>query len=222
MIILFVYFSAGIANDVILARSFFNKYNVLTVSGDDAFSLNRILLNGKILKQTNDDWTNVLPVPNSLQYVLLTSSYSKGRSVQCGDSVIPKRVEAVNLGENEWCITNDGKSFVSVASAQYYPYDMANTVYESCLKSGYYESADGGAGFNSCAERGLFLNEKQIASTKESFKINEISNINQLKHASTFNYYPSKRLGNSIVYTTTEGTYLYDIEIGSTKQLTDN
>jgi hypothetical protein len=217
-----VYLGVGVAKDKIAANSFFNKFDVLTVSGEGMFSYNKILLNGKVVKETKEDWTNVLPVPNSLQYVLLTSSYSKGHSIQCGNATIPKRVEAANLGENEWCITNNGKDFVSVASAQYYPYDTTSTVYETCLKSGYYEGVNGGQGFNSCAERGLFLNDKQIASTKEKIGTNYLTNKSRLEDASTFNYSPSKRLGNTIIYSTTDGTFAYDTTTEKTTQLADN
>lgn len=217
-----VYLAIGVAKDKLAANSFFNKFDVLTVSGTDTFSYNKVLLNGKVIKETKDEWTNVLPVPNSLQYVLLTSSYSKGHAIQCGNTSIPKRVEAANLGENEWCITNNGNDYVSVASAQYYPYDTKNTVYETCLKSGYYEGVNGGQGFNSCAERGLFLNDKQIATTKEGMETNYFTNKSRLADASSFNYYPSKQLGNSIIYSTTHGTYAYNIDNEKTNQLADN
>lgn len=220
--IVLVYQSVDMVRDKIAASSFFNKYDVLTVTGEDTFSNTKILLNGKVIEETNDEWTNVLPVPNSLQYVLMTSSYSKGHDIKCGDKTIPKRVEAANIGENEWCITNNGKDYVSIASAQFYPYDTTNTVYETCLKSAYYEGINEGRGFNSCAERGLFLNDKQIATTKEEIGVNYLTQKSRLEDASSFNYYPSKRLGNSIVYSTTKGTYAYDITSEETTQLTDN
>jgi hypothetical protein len=37
--------------------------------------------------------------------------------------------------------------------------------------------------------------------------------------ASTFNYYPSKKIGSQIIYTTLKGTYAYDVNTKKTKQL---
>lgn len=217
-----IYFGFDLAKSKIVANNFFQKYDVLTASGDDIFSYNEIKLNGKTIENTNDDWTNVLSIPESLKYILLTSSYSKGHDIKCGDTTIPKRVEVSNLGENEWCIKHNEKELVSMTSAQYFHYDANDIVYENCLKSGYYEGVDGGMGFNSCAERGLFLNDKKIATTKEKIGINYLTNKSRLEDASSFNYYPSKKLGSQIIYSTEDGTYAYDTNNQTTKQLSNN
>lgn len=214
-----VYFSLDFIRGKIIANSFFQKYDVLTVLGDDIFSSKEVQLNGKTIEKTTDGWTNVLPIPQSLKYVLLTSSYSKGHDIKCGDITIPKRVEASNLGENEWCIKHNGKELVSMTSAQYFHYDTNDIVYETCLKSGYYEGVDGGRGFNSCAERGLFLNDKQIAVTKEKMGLNYLTNKKILDDASSFNYHPSKKMGSSIIFSTADGTYSYDTTSNKLKQL---
>lgn len=217
-----VYLGFNFVKDKIIANNFFQKYDVLTVVGDDIFSDKEIQLNGKTIEKTEEGWTNVLPVPNSLNYILLTSSYSKGHDIKCGNTTIPKRVEVSNLGENEWCVKHNGKEIIAVSSAQYYHYDENDIVYERCLKSGYYEGVDGGMGYNACAEMGLFLNDKQIATTKEKTGINHLTGKQRLEDASSFNYHPSKKIGSSIIYSTTDGTYAYDIANQTTKQLSDN
>lgn len=190
--------------------------------GDDIFSDKEVQLNGKTIEKTNEGWTNVLPVPNSLDYILLTSSYSKGHDIKCGDTTIPKRVEVSNLGENEWCIKHNDKEIVSVSSPLYFHYDDSNIVYETCLKNGYYEGVDGGMGYNACAEMGLFLNGKQIATTKEQIGKNYLTGATRLEDASSFNYLPSKKIGSSIIYSTSDGTYSYDTTNETTHRLSNN
>ena len=222
LILCAVYFSFDFVKSKIIAGSFFQKYNVLTVLGDSIFSSKQIQLNGKTIEKTSDGWTNVLPVPQSLKYILLTSSYSKGHDIKCSETTIPKRVESSNLGENEWCVKHNGKEFVSMTSAQYFHYDVDDIIYETCLKNGYYEGVDGGRGFNSCAERGLFLNDKQIAVTKEKMTVNYLTNKKMLSDASSFDYHPSKKIGTSIIYSTEDGAYSYDTSNKSTKRLSNN
>lgn len=212
VIVIIAYFGMHYIKEKIVIHQFFNEYNVLSVVGDNNIDNKSVAINGKIVQKNKDGWTNVLAIPNSLKYLTLTSSYSKSKDIECGDTVIPKKVEQFYDGENEWCISNNGKEMVGISSAQFYPYDENNTVYESCLKDGYYEAIDGKSGYNSCAERGLFLNKKQIATTKEKMGLNYQSNTLDLQEASSFNYYPSKKLGSSIFYTTEDAeTYSYDI-----------
>lgn len=211
-----IYIAFSFIKNTVVKNGFFDKYSVLTVSGDDTFSYNKILLNGKVVEKTKEDWTNVLPIPGTLQYVLMTSSYSKGHDIQCGNTTIPKKVEQFYDSENAWCVEHNGKYLVSITPTQYYYYDADNIVYEQCLQSGYYESFDEGKGFNGCAERGLFLNEKQIATTKEKVGINDLTKKTRLEDSLSFNFHPSKKLGDSIIYSTSESTYAYNILSGKT------
>lgn len=217
-----LYSGFNLLKDKIATNSFFQRFNVLTVTGSDMFAYDAIALNGKIIEKSKDGWTNVLAIPNSLKYITTTSSYSQGHNIQCGDTNIPKRVEVMNMGENEWCINHNGKNIAAISSPRYYYYSDNEIVYEKCLKGGYYEGINEGRGFNGCAENGLFLNDKQIATTKEHMAINLTSRKNRLEGASSFNYHPSKKIGNSIVYSTEGGTYTYGIDSGETKQLTNN
>lgn len=222
-VVLIFYFCSGYVKSFYTVRSFYTKYDVLTVEGDNLFSLKKIQLNGNTVEGNEEGWTNVLPVPNTLKYVLLTSSYSKGRTIQCGNISISKRVEDINLGENEWCIKHNGKYISAISSTQYYYYDENNIVYETCLKSGYYQqSNDKTRSYNGCAERALFFNDKQIAVEKEKMEFNRISGKYELNSASSFNFEPSKRLYNSIIYSTDKGAYVYDITSEKITKLSDN
>ena len=58
-----VYLGFNFVKDKIIANNFFQKYDVLTVVGDDIFSNKEIQLNGKTIEKTNEGWTNVLPIP---------------------------------------------------------------------------------------------------------------------------------------------------------------
>lgn len=216
-----LYFGFSAAKNRMVANDFFQRYDVLTAVGDDTFALNAVAVNGKTIEKSDDGWTNVLPVPNSLEYILLTSSYSKGGDIPCGDKIIPKAVDNIG-GENQWCIEHNDEERVSVASAQYYHYDVDEIVYETCLKEGYYEGVSGDRGFNGCAEVGLFLNDKQIAKTTEQRVPNPITGKLYLQDASSFNYHPSKKIGSQIIYSTIDGTYAYDTTSRVTKQLTNN
>lgn len=217
-----IYFGFGYLKNQSSAKDFFNKYNVLTVVGDEStFSYKEIELNGEVIDQTEDEWTNVLPIPNTLKYVSAISSYVEGREIKCGAGSIPKRVEVVNFGENEWCIRHNGEEIISTTAPQYFHYDDDEIVYEKCLKGGYYQGVDGTISHNSCAERALFLNDKRIATTLETMGVNRLNKEPILEDASSFNYHPSKKVGNSIIYTTTEGSFAYDISSGETKPLSD-
>lgn len=206
----------------VVVSNFFKNYNVLTVMGDDSFSYNGISINGKIIEKNKEGWTNVLPISDSLQYVTLTSSYSKSKDIQCGDKIIPKKVEQYYDGENEWCITHNSSNYVSITSAVYYPYDEENIVYETCLSNKYYEGVDGTNGFNGCADRALFLNSEKIANTKESYSLNSLSGKLALEEAKSFNYYPSKKIDSKIFYSTNSATYSYDILTKETEILNTN
>ena len=202
-------------------NSFFQEYSVLTASGEGMFSYNKIKLDGKVIQETSDNWTNVLPIYNSLKYVLMTSTYAHGKDINCGGQIIPKRIESDNSGENDWCINHNGKSIIAISPAQYMPYDEANILYEKCLMPGYYEFPGGNGGRNSCATRGLFWNDKKIAETKEAYEISMITGKRYLDEASSFNYYPSKRIGEVIVYSTNKNVYTYNIKTEETKQFSD-
>ncbi len=214
-----VYFGLILNERKITKNNFLKKYDVLTVVGDSFASYSEVQLNGKIVEENIEGWTNVLPVLNSLDYITLTSSYSKGHEIKCGDTTIPKRIGLLNIGENEWCIKHNNKEIISV----YYPlyYDNNNIVYETCLKSSYYESLYGGTGYNTCAEMGLFFNGEQIATTKEQIVTNDITGETSFDRASSFSYLPSKKLGSSIIYSTSDDTFSYDIETKMTYRLSD-
>lgn len=213
-IITLTYFGINFAIEKIITVKFFNKYSVLTVSGSEGYALNRILLNGKVLDKTNDEWTNVLPIPKTLKYITLTSSYAASNSITCGNAVIPRRVEEFNTGENEWCIGFDDKSYVSISSSVYFPYDETNIVYEQCIRSGYFQSIDKSKGVNGCAERGLFLNDKKIATSFDSDKL-KIG----IPGASSFAFDPSKLISNNVIYTKDDGTYSFNTQTEQTKKI---
>ncbi len=222
LILVGVYFLFDLLKSKIIAHNFFKKYNVQTVLGNDTFAYNAIALNGSTTEKTKEEWTNVLPIPNSLKYLKLTNSYSKGKPIQCGDNVIPKKVEQYRDGENEWCINYEDKNYTSISSPVYFHYDTENIVYEKCLKNSYYEGFDGTSGYNGCAERKLYINDKEIASSKEKYVTNSYSGITRLEDSSSFNYYPSKKIGSQIIYSTDSASYSYNLETQETKILNVN
>lgn len=216
LVIIAIYFGYNFLQSKVIASNFFSKYNVQTVVGTSTFTDTKIALNGKIIEKAQEDWTNVLPIPGSLKYIKLVNTYSKGTPVQCGETTIPKKVEQYRDGENAWCVEFNNRKYVSISSPVYFPYDSENIVYEKCLKGNYYEGIYGKDGYNSCAERGLFINEEQIASTKE------ISVGGVLQESASFNYYPSKKIGSQIISSTDSATYSYDTITKEAKVLNKN
>lgn len=215
----FLYFGFNTTKNKIVANSFFDKYDVLTAVGNDHFHFNAISLNGKTIMSTEEEWTNVLPVPDSLKFILMANSYSKGKDIECGGKTIKKAPDSIG-GVNTWCINHNGNERAAVAGANYYPYDVNDIVYETCLKEKYYERR--GRGINGCAEAALFLNDKQIAKTTEQYTSDPLTGERYLEPASTFNYHPSKRIGSNIVFTNTNGTFAYNVSTEKTKLISDN
>lgn len=204
-------------NIIIEKNKFFDNYDVLTVSGTESFSDTSIRLNGKVIEKTDRPWTNVLPIRNSLNYIKLTSTNTMNQDIQCGNEKILKRVESLNLGENEWCIDDNTNKFVSISSVDFFPYGNDYVVYEKCMRSAYYQTVDKSKGVNGCAERGLFLNDKKIATT-----VSDGTAKIGTPGASSFNYHPSKKVSNFIVYSTDEAVYSYNLNTEETVLISNN